>query len=56
MRVLVLLTLTALLCACAAPHAPQVRCDRHLVPINAPVGAKHGESSSADSAERGNAL
>ncbi len=54
MRVLVLVTLTALVCACAAPHAPQIRCDRHLVPINT-LGAKHDDSPSADSTERGNA-
>jgi hypothetical protein len=37
MKVLWVSCLCALLSGCGTPHAARVRCDTHLVPINAPA-------------------
>ncbi len=47
MRALVLLASLALVSACAAPHAAKVRCDRHLVPINATASPRTGGPSAS---------
>lgn len=39
MRAITILWMAVLLCACRAPHAPRVRCDERLRPINPPATA-----------------
>ncbi len=50
------ITCFALLSACSAPHAARVRCDAHLVPINAPGAPPAGPLASANGPSGANRL